>query len=404
MAHPYHKEAKEGHAKKLSGYGGKGKTYDGKGTWDGLKGLGNEDQAGLKIIDKEPSLSEETAPRIMRKKGGKVMGKKAIARLDKPKRKGRDAGGQLPSPYEAAESEKRMKNIDYSDDREGGTTSASEAASSAGRQEDKRGGRVKRADGGSASQNNSDKNTKNLSSNELYQKAKMGRNDPNWKPNLLDQMSKKHGGYVKRAAGGKLSKIEWEHSKKDLAQDKKLAKKHGMKLEKWEHSKLDEKHDKQQSTEGLRSGGRAKRERGGPVKGKTTVNIIVGAGGKPQDQMGAGNIAPVPGIPVGSRPQMPPPPAYPPPMAPPMMGAPMAAPPAMAPPPAPPMGGGQMMPPPGGNPLMRKAGGRANADVPVKTPGRTPEGYPKMDYGAVSGKGRRQKIIAQTEGSRKGFK
>lgn len=344
MAHPYHKEAKEGHAKKLSGYGGKSKSFSDTESWDGLKGLNTDEQRGLKPIDKEPELSQETNPRIMRKKGGKVMGKKAVARLDKPKRKGRDSGGQLPSPYEAAESEKRMKNIDYNEDKEGGTTPLSEAASSAGRQEDKRGGRVK------------------------------------------------------KAAGGKMSKIEWEHSKKDLAEDKKLAKKHGMKLEKWEHSKLDEKHDKQQSTEGLRCGGRAKRDRGGPVKGKTTVNIIVGAGGKPQDQMGAGNIAPVPGIPVGTRPQMPPPQQMP--MAPPMMAAPMAAPPPMAPPPAAPMGGAPM----GGNPLMRKAGGRANADVPVKTPGRTPEGYPKMDYGAGSGKGRRQKIVAQEGWERKNFK
>lgn len=57
--------------------------------------------------------------------------------------------------------------------------------------------------------------------------------------------------------GGKVSHMEWEHSKKDLAEDKKLAKKHGMSLEKWEKSKLDEKHDKQQSAKGLKSGGRA---------------------------------------------------------------------------------------------------------------------------------------------------
>jgi hypothetical protein len=57
------------------------------------------------------------------------------------------------------------------------------------------------------------------------------------------------------------------------------------------------------------------------------------------------------------------------------------------------MGGAGM----GMNPLARKKGGRANADVPVKEPGRTPEGYAKMDYGAASGKGRRQKILAQED-------
>jgi hypothetical protein len=62
------------------------------------------------------------------------------------------------------------------------------------------------------------------------------------------------GGYKK---GGKVSKAEWEHSKTDLAQDKKLAKKYGMSLEAWEKSKKDEKHDKQQSTKGLKHGGMA---------------------------------------------------------------------------------------------------------------------------------------------------
>ena len=58
-----------------------------------------------------------------------------------------------------------------------------------------------------------------------------------------------------KAKGGKVSHAEWEHSKRDLAEDKKLAKKYGMSLEKWEKSSLDKKHDRQQSMKGLRHGG-----------------------------------------------------------------------------------------------------------------------------------------------------
>lgn len=64
----------------------------------------------------------------------------------------------------------------------------------------------------------------------------------------------------------KMSEKAWEGSAKDLEQDKKLAKKHGMSFRDWEKSSMDTKHDKQQTMAGLKRGGKAKRfDEGGGV-------------------------------------------------------------------------------------------------------------------------------------------
>lgn len=308
--HDVKKAAKASASAKLSRMGGKSRGD----TWDGVPPINTSTQAGLPIINKKPALSEETADRIMRKAGGRV-GEK---RLDKKPRAKKQYGGEtLGSKIKAGlnkltgfESEAEKQMRQMKDVGKGKTSDYSE--------EDREG--------------------------------------------------------MRRATGYKKGGKAWEGSKKDEAQDKKLAKKHGMSMAKWEKSSLDKKHDKQESMKGLKSGGRSAYARGGAAKGKTTVNIVIGGkGGQdgmlPPPPMGLGALPPPPPMPAGGLPPMPPP------------G----------------MGAGPMPPMPPKPPMGLKTGGRANADVPVKKPGRTPEGYAKMDYGAATGQGRRQKILAQRD-------
>ena len=200
---------------------------------------------------------------------------------------------------------------------------------------------------------------------------------------LTQQLYRKKGGRAESKAAEK-----FEGTAKDERQDKKLAKKHHMSFDQWEKSDMDKKHDEQQSMEGLKRGGRAHRAKGG----KTTVNIMIDDPRNRQqgpNPMQAAALAAMLGKGAPGGPGAMPPP--PPPAGAPPMGAPPMAPPMAAPPQMPPQGA-----PEGQPPIMRKDGGtvKPGIQVPYKKPGRTPDGYPKMDFGSGTGFGRKQKVDA----------
>ena len=103
--------------------------------------------------------------------------------------------------------------------------------------------------------------------------------------------------------GGKVPMEKWEHSKEDLAQDKKLAKKHHMSLADWEKSGLDKKHDKQQSMKGLKHGGSCRCEKcAGGRMGKAAGGYA--SGGKSKKRMHKFDG----GLTMAAQPSPPPPP------------------------------------------------------------------------------------------------
>jgi hypothetical protein len=70
----------------------------------------------------------------------------------------------------------------------------------------------------------------------------------------MDMPIPQHKGKPAPMAKGGMAKFEG--SAKDMAQDKKLAKKHGMSMKAYEKSAIDKKHDRQKSMKGLRKGGK----------------------------------------------------------------------------------------------------------------------------------------------------
>ena len=117
-----------------------------------------------------------------------------------------------------------------------------------------------------------------------------------YKPDTdLNTDSYKRGGKTDGHKVGWLKKFEG--SAKDEAQDKKLAKKHGMSFKAWEASEMDEKHDRQQSMKGLKHGGPAmhhedctcerchggrtmKYKGGGVFSGNSTTKVPGAVGGR----------------------------------------------------------------------------------------------------------------------------
>ena len=295
--------AREAKAKRL-GSGGDPKQKVDASTWTPPEMMNTEAKTGLRPVSRrqyksggkvgmmaEGSCGPMRADRKPRKAGGSVKQyvdakinrnvKEANAELGKPHVGGMKRGGRMKRA-DGGNADPRVLDAQSKvpTSRMGFQPTSSRVGQMVGM---KKGGKVKKAEGGDLASprgtsgriHDAMRNAHGYAGNEAapdavgryeappdavgyYEEPRRRRPAPrSGLVNLLDQP----GGGMKK--GGKVSNMEWEHSKADLEQDKKLAKKHGMKMEAWEKSKLDEKHDRQQSPKGLKKGGRVHKEIGG---------------------------------------------------------------------------------------------------------------------------------------------
>jgi hypothetical protein len=455
MAHEYAKEAKALHEKKLKSYGKDDKALGSKDkakNWAGFDALNTNEQAGMRPLNKPASMSDETNPRIMRKKGGKVVGAQSLKRLDKAPRKGKAVGGQMmgtgqrigaiPSPQTQQEDfdpqlrgvpgqmapgttrKKGGKVMGHQQDYESRSHESQGSQGLRPREGHRKGGKIQDYEARSDdSQGVSKKPVR-------HSHAKGGsaeHPDEAEDKALIRKMVKakdlkmKHGGKARKKyedGGGKLPSpyeaMESAGRLKEIRSKDTREPSESEAAETYNREGANAVHD----MEARKKGGRTKKATGGAFsdymgedssshksggksgKGKTTVNVIIG--GNPEQQQPQGPnpmaLAALLGAArggAGGPPQQLPPPGAGPQLPPAMAGGPSAAPamggalPAMA------SGAGAM--PPGG-PMPRKDGG--SVQVPYKKPGRKGE-YPAMDFGAGGGFGRKQKIDAYGDQQKK---
>lgn len=261
MTH-YKSEAKSVSSAKMKRMGlhkeHKSPTYDGFHAWDGEPGLDSDTAGKLPVT---PSKF---------KRGGKVAhveGNKAKHHLGKTPRKA--AGGALPVPVPPRRDEPNYNPYPYKLTKD--QQAALYAQQHPNEDTDLGSKRTGNARGGVIGATPAQR--KKIVGAMVARKKKEGL--PSAPPKgfgVSRDIKAPIGALAPMKKGGKVSHMEWEHSKKDLAEDRKLAKKHGMSLSAWEKSKLDEKHDRQQSMKGLKKGGRAEKCYGGEAKRSKKFN------------------------------------------------------------------------------------------------------------------------------------